>query len=74
VRDPVADGEVQARLADRAPGADLPSGLGRLAALGEEQVKPGAAARSQLPPARSKTRWSGQIAVPRWRPVTVRAR
>jgi hypothetical protein len=52
VGDPVAEGVLQARLADRAPRADLPRGLGRLAAVGEEQVKIGAAARSQLPPAR----------------------
>ena len=45
--------------------ADLPCGPGRLAALGKEHVKVSAAARSQLPPARGKTRWGSQVAVPR---------
>ena len=46
VRDRVAEGVLQARLADRAPRADPPRGPGCLAALGEEQVKVSAAARS----------------------------
>jgi hypothetical protein len=65
VGDPVGDGVIQARLADRARRADLPRGPGRFAALGEEQVKVDTAARSQLPPARSKTRRGSQAAVPR---------
>ena len=65
VDDPVGDGVVQARLPDRARRADLPRGPGGLAAAGEEHLQVGAAARSQLPPARSKTRRSSQAAVPR---------
>src|SRR5207244_12431055 len=65
VNDAVGDGGVQARLADRARRADLPRNLGRLAALGEEHLKVSAAARSQLPPARSKTRRGSETAVPR---------
>ena len=47
----MAQGVVQARLADRASRADPPRGLGRLAAAGEEQVEVGAAARSPVTPA-----------------------
>jgi len=64
-RDPVAQRVLQTWLADRAPRAHLPCGPGRLAALGIEQIKVGAVARSLLPPARGETRWIGQVAVPR---------
>jgi hypothetical protein len=51
INDPVADGVVQARSADRAPRADLPRGPGRFAPAGEEQLEVSAAACRQLPPA-----------------------
>ena len=63
VGDPVTQGVVQARLADRAPRADPPRGLGRLAAAGKEQIKVSAAARSQLTPARRERRWRSGTAV-----------
>ena len=47
VGDPVAERVVQARLPDRAPGADLP---GRLGTAGEKHGQVGAAARSPVPP------------------------
>jgi hypothetical protein len=62
---PVGDGVVQARLAGRAPRADLQRGFGRLAAAGEEQIEVSAAARRQFTPARGKTRWRGEVAVTR---------
>ena len=65
VGDPVGDGVVQARLADRARRADLPGRPGRLTAAGEEHLQVGAAARSPLPPARGKARRSSQGAMPR---------
>jgi hypothetical protein len=65
VCDPVAEGVLQARLTDRALRTNLPRGAGRLAALGIEQIKVGAVARSLQPPARGETRRGSQIAVPR---------
>jgi hypothetical protein len=65
VHDLVGDGVVQAWLADRALGADLPGWFGGLAAFGEEQVQVGAAARGLLPPARSKPRRGKQGGVTR---------
>ena len=50
VGDPVADGVVQARLADRARRADLPRGPGRLAAAGKEHA-PGRCRGTQPAPA-----------------------
>ncbi len=55
VRDPVTEGVLQARLADRARCADQPGGVGLLAALGIEHAQVRAAARSPLPPARDET-------------------
>src|SRR5271169_5220436 len=66
VHDPAAEGVVQARLPDRAHSADLPCGLGRLAAAGKEQVEVGAAARSPVPPASPELScWRSEGAVPR---------
>ena len=63
--DPVAQGVVQARLADRASRADPPRGPGRLTAAGKEQVKVSAAARSPVPPAAWGRGWRNRGTVTR---------
>ena len=59
VRDPVADGVVQARLADRARRADLPRGPGRLAAA-RGRTRPGRRRGTQPAPASAQQNAPGQ--------------
>ena len=74
ISDPVGDGVVQARLADRAPRADPPRGLGRLAPLGKEQT-PGQRRGTQPAPASAQQNAPEQPGCGRGgRAVTVRAR
>jgi hypothetical protein len=65
VHDPVAEGVVKARLADRAPRADPPRRRGALAAAGEEQVEVSAAARSPVTPAAWGRGWRNRGTVTR---------